>query len=72
MAMNDFFESSQIVEPLYKEGSDKISAAAFQALPKAKQCLAQGDIYSSDCRLSISKLITANANAMYVPHGFLY
>lgn len=69
MALNDFFESSHIVEPLYSEGSDKLSAAAFKALPKVKECLNKEDVYSSDCRLAVSKLITANANAMYVSLG---
>jgi hypothetical protein len=65
MSMNDFFDSSQIIESLYSEKSGKVGSEAFHALPFAKQCLAKGDIYSSDCRLSISKLITANAQAMY-------
>lgn len=65
MSMDDFFDSSQIIEPLYTTGGEKVGNDAFNALPFAKECLAKGNIYSSDCRLSISKLITANANAMY-------
>lgn len=72
MAMNDFFESSHIVESLYSDSADKVSASAFKSLPKVKECLNKGDIYSSDCRLAVSKLITANANAMYVAPGCPY
>jgi hypothetical protein len=65
--MNDFFESSQIIEDLYTDAQGQVGIQAKSALPFAKQCLAQGDIQSADCRLSISKLITANTHAMYDP-----
>lgn len=67
MAMNDFFESSHIVESLYSESGDKLSSSAFKALPKVQQCISKSDVSSADCRLAMSKLISANANAMYVP-----
>jgi len=68
MSMNDFFDSSQIIESLYTDSHGSVGVAASSALPFAKQCLEKGNIASSDCRLSISKIITANANAMYGSH----
>lgn len=65
LEMNGFFDSSQIIESLYTDKNGQVAQAAFHALPFAKECLAKDAVQSADCRLAMSKLITANAQAMY-------
>jgi hypothetical protein len=70
--MEYFVSEGQFSENLIKATPPHNGADLAASFKVAKECMRKGDAYSSDCRLSISRLLTQQAKLMYADdHSFL-